>query len=98
MSFIQIIEFTTSRPDEVRALSEKFRDSSENMGAVVRATMCRDRDQSDRYVNIVEFDSYEAAMENSNRPETQEFAQGMAELCDGPARFSNLDVAESYQA
>jgi hypothetical protein len=31
-------------------------------------------------------------MENSGRPETSEFAAKMAELCDGPVIFHNLDV------
>jgi len=31
-------------------------------------------------------------MENSNRPETGEFAAQMAKLCDGPPKFYNLDV------
>ena len=35
---------------------------------------------------------YEAAMENSNRPETAEFAAQLAQLCDGPPTFRNLDV------
>jgi len=29
---------------------------------------------------------------NSNHPATQEFAQAMAGLCDGPPTFYNLDV------
>jgi hypothetical protein len=36
-------------------------------------------------------------MENSTSPETQEFAAKMAELCDGPARFYNLDVLERFE-
>jgi hypothetical protein len=32
--------------------------------------MASDRDRPNRYVTIVEFPSYEAAMENSRRPET----------------------------
>ena len=51
-----------------------------------------DRDRPGYYLNLVEFDSYESAMENSNRPETAEFSAKMAELCDGPPRFYNLDV------
>ena len=31
-------------------------------------------------------------MENSNRPETGEFAAFLAKLCDGPLTFRNLDV------
>ena len=98
MAFIQVIEFSTTRPDEVKKLSDEYRDTTEGRRTVVRATLCRDRDGSDRYVNIVEFDSYEAAMENSNLPETQAFAERMAELCDGPPRFLNLDVVDSFEA
>jgi hypothetical protein len=43
-------------------------------------------------MTIVEFDSYEAAMENSADPATSEFAERMMQLCDGPPTFHNLDV------
>jgi hypothetical protein len=43
-------------------------------------------------VQIVEFPSYEEAMENSNLPETAEFSERVAKLCQGPATFRNLDV------
>ncbi len=55
-----------------------------------------DRDHPGRYQTIVEFESYEAAMENSNRPETHEFSAKMAELCDGPPTFRNLDVVQEW--
>ena len=44
------------------------------------------------YFTVAGFDSHESAMENSNRPETHEFAQQMAALGDGPATFRTLDV------
>jgi hypothetical protein len=62
------------------------------MARVGRATITADRDRPGTYLNIVEFDSYDLAMENSARPETAEFATRMAALCDGPPRFYNLDV------
>ena len=46
---------------------------------------------------MIEFDSYEAAMENSNRPEVGEYAARLAKLCDAPPRFYNLDVRETWQ-
>ena len=49
------------------------------------------------YGQLVEFDSYEAAMENSNRPEVGEYAARLAKLCDAPPRFYNLDVREAWQ-
>ena len=35
------------------------------------------------------------AMENSNLPVTQDFAQRMMALSDGPPTFYNLDVVEN---
>jgi hypothetical protein len=40
----------------------------------------------------VEFSSCENAMANSALPETAPFASRLAELCDGPMAFRNLDV------
>jgi hypothetical protein len=40
------------------------------------------------------FDSYESAMENSNRPETQAAAAKYMELSDGQPVFYDLDVIE----
>lgn len=94
MAFIQIVEYTTSRIDEVRTLSEKMRAERGSDTTVRRSTITEDRDKPGHYLAIIEFDSYESAMENSGRPETQEFAAKMAELCDGPATFHNLDVLE----
>ena len=89
--FVQIIEVKTSRIDEVDALIQELRAGGGPM-PMVRATMTADRDQPDRYLSILEFESYEAAMENSNRPETAEVAEKVASLCDEPPKFRNLDV------
>ena len=99
-SFIQVIEFSTSRIDEVRALADEFREkrSAEGAGGPATGTITEDRDQAGRYLNIVEFDSYEIAMQNSNNPLTQDFAQRMAELCDGPPSFRNLEVLDRWQS
>jgi quinol monooxygenase YgiN len=93
MPFIQLIEFTTSRWDEVQALLQQYRKDTAGSRTAVRTTVCVDRQTPHRYVAIVEFPSYEAAMENSNLPETAAMADAMAALCDGPPVFRNLDVA-----
>jgi hypothetical protein len=93
--FVQIIEYRTSRPDEVEALGEEFRKTRMVDGDGPRPTRviaCADRDNPGRYFNIVEFASYEEAMENSNRADTAEFAARMMELSDGSTSFYNLDV------
>lgn len=89
--FVQIIEVKTSRIEELDALIEARRAAGEIM-PMRRATMTADRDRPGTYVSILEFDSYEEAMANSNKPETAELAGKMAALCDGPPTFYNLDV------
>jgi hypothetical protein len=66
-------------------------------GTARRLTMGADRDRPGNFFTIVEFDSYEDAMENSNRPETSEFAAQMAKLCDGPPTFRNVDVQKNWE-
>ena len=60
--FVQIIEFKTSRYDEIRALVEERRDRP---GLAQGGMIAADRDQPGTYFNIVEFESYEWAMENN---------------------------------
>lgn len=92
MRFIQIIEFTTSRIDEMTQLMDEWLASTEGKRTASRAVLTSDRDRDRTYLSIVEFPSYEKAMENSNLPETAAFAESMAKLCDGPPVFRNLDV------
>lgn len=89
--YVQIIEMKTSRIDEVDSLVEEVRASGGPM-PMVRAMMTADRDRPNYFLSILEFDSYEEAMANSNKPETAEMAQRMASLCDEPPKFYNLDV------
>ena len=96
MSFIQVIEFTTSRIDEVETVMQGWVAATEGKRKTSRATLTADRDHPNTYVQIVEFPSYEAAMANSDMPETGEFAEKLAALCDRPARFLNLDVRQSW--
>ena len=92
--FVQIIDFRTSRIDEVQALGDQYvaARTADGDTRVVRAVVTADRDDPGRFLNIVEFESYESAMENSARPETDAFAAQMAALCDEPPTFLNLDV------
>ena len=55
--------------------------------------LTEDPDGENLYLLTVEFSSYEVGMENSNRPETGEFATFSAKLCDGVLTFRNLDVS-----
>ena len=92
MTFIQFIEITTTSRDEVDALVERWRSRTEGRRTAGRSTATHDRDRPDTYILIVEFPSYEAAMANSALSETADFAERLAELCDSPPIFRNLDL------
>jgi quinol monooxygenase YgiN len=92
MTFIQLIETTTSRRDEVDALVERWRSRTEGRRTAGRGTATHDRDRPGTCMLIVEFPSYDAAMANSALPQTADFAERLAELCDRPPTFRNLDV------
>ncbi len=92
MTFVQIIEYTTSRPDEVRALIDEWWSATEGRRQVMRSVTGVDRERPGSYVQMVEFPSYERAMDNSALPETTALAERIATLCDGPPSFRNLDV------
>lgn len=95
--FVQIIEFKTNRIDEVQRLADEM-GSEPNSGTALRGSVTQDRDRPGWYLNIVEFDSYESAMSNSNRPEVSAFAARMAALCEEPPRFYNLHVRQTLSA
>ncbi|MET3810643.1 hypothetical protein [Arthrobacter sp. UYEF3] len=90
--FVQIIEYQSSRADEIEALGRPSRTEGDTAPTFRRIVAAADRDRPGTYFTIVEFDSYESAMENSRRPETADFAAQMAALCDSPPVFRNLDV------
>jgi quinol monooxygenase YgiN len=97
MKFVQIIEFKTSRYDEINQVMDEWMAASEGNRTPTHEISGRDRDQPNTYLQIVEFPSYEEAMKNNDRPETAAFAQRMADLCDGPAIFRNLDVVREEE-
>jgi hypothetical protein len=97
--FIQIIEMQSSRFDEIEQLLNEIHSRLDDgrPSSPMRGTTTADRDRPGYYVNIVEFDSYEAAMENSSRPEVGELSARLAKLCDAPPKFYNLDVRNTWE-
>ena len=90
--FVQIIEYQSSKFDEMQKLSDEWRAATEGKRSVGRVTVCADRDRPGTYLTIAEFPSYEDAMKNNDLPETGAFAGRMQALADGPPSFRNLDV------
>ena len=76
---------------------DEYIEQTEGRRKARRGTLTEDRDRPGTFVQLVEFDSYEDAMANSNLPETSAFAERLAKLCDRPPTFRNLDVLKVDQ-
>jgi quinol monooxygenase YgiN len=94
MEFVQIMEITTSKYEAVVDLDRQWRAATEGKRTLRREIVARDRNNPNRFTILAFFDSYESAMENSNLPETQEFATCFGEFTDGPPTFQDLDIIE----
>jgi hypothetical protein len=97
VAFIQIIEFRTDDITGFERLGREWEAAAAPDTTARRRILVRDRKVPDRYMNIVFFDSYEEAMQNSSNPVTQRFAEQLAALADGPPGFEDLDVIEDVE-
>ena len=73
--FVQIMELDTSKIDEVDALGRELAGVLGAEFKARKATTAEDRERRGHYYMIVEFDSYEEAMENSENAETTEYSE-----------------------
>lgn len=97
MAFVQVMEVRTAKVDEMRALEAEWRAATEGRRTLLRSIVAQDRDDAGRVFVLAFFDSYEAAMKNSELPETAALAEKTAALVDGPIVFHNLDVVDEFK-
>lgn len=88
--FIQFIQGSCTRQDEVHRLLDEWRqelapDAPGWLGGTYGFT------DDDQLMAVVRFESREAAMANSQRPEQGEWAQRFTALMDGPLEFHDCD-------
>ncbi|MGW1136350.1 ester cyclase [Streptomyces zhihengii] len=97
MKFVQIIDYKTADFDGMNSVMERWVEQTKGKRTTGHAVTGKDRTDSRHYVDIVEFNSYEEAMENSHLPETDKMFQEMVALCDGMPSFTDLDVVREEQ-
>ncbi len=93
MQFVQIVEFKTSDIEAMQARGKRYEE--ETGGGAGSAIFCADRDNPGTFLVIATFPSYEEAMANSEKPETQALAADMMALSDAPPTFRNLDLFDT---
>jgi hypothetical protein len=88
--FIQMIQGSCTRQDDVRAMLDEWRrDLSPGASGWLGGTYGFTDD--DQLVAVVRFESREAAMANSRRPEQAEWAERFTRLLDGPPEYHDCD-------
>ncbi|MFD4325038.1 hypothetical protein ACFWQC_10415 [Nocardioides sp. NPDC058538] len=88
--FIQMIQGPCTRQDEARQLLDEWRRDLAP-GATGWLGGTNGFTDDGQLIGVVRFESREAAMANSNRPEQGEWAAKMAEVMDGPMEFHDCD-------
>jgi ribosomal protein S18 acetylase RimI-like enzyme len=92
VTFIQLIEYRTTRPEEVSDLLDRWIAASDG-----KRTATRTRVGRARYVEVLEFPSYEQAQANSTLSETNAVHEEFLGLCEQPPTFVDLDVLRDEQ-
>ena len=98
MPFIQIIEYETDRPEEIDKLMAAQAAqalASGDQAPFTRMEVTRDRENPRHFLAVIEFSSYQGAMENSTKPETQEFAKKLGALMTTGPTYHNMDVVRT---
>ena len=88
--FIQVIQGKCTRRDELRAMADTWRDELGG-GAVGWLGGTYGFTDNDEFIGVVRFESRDAAMANSCRPEQSAWAERMMALMDGPVEFHDCD-------
>ncbi|MFD5402133.1 hypothetical protein [Streptomyces griseorubiginosus] len=96
MKFVQIIGFATERLEEMQQLMEEAGQRTEGRtGGPTHRMLLKDRDKPNHYLAVLEFESYEEAMRNSDDPETSKLAEQLGALSFGERVYTNCDVLDS---
>ncbi len=95
MSFVQILEYETDKPDEVAELAVGRMAAAPSLPPGLRVLVTQDRDNPRRFVTIIEFPSAELAAQMLSQNNSAEFIGRMAPLCTAGPTFSQLDVTQT---
>ncbi len=94
MRFTQHIVFYADNEEDVLALVSNGDDSDES--GPTGGRVLRFRDKPGRYVIQADFESWDAAQANNDRPETQDWAARLAEVATSEIKWENLDVLTEF--
>jgi len=96
MQFTQHVVFYAQDEEALMALVEEWSAAGADAAGFTGGRVLRFRDKPGRYVLQADFDTWEAAEANNDRPETQANAEKLMGLVDGEVKYENLDVLAEF--
>jgi hypothetical protein len=95
MSFVQLIEveIDNEKIDKVFAEAERWFAETAGRRTQLREIITQDRNDPNRFLVLVFFDSHESAVRNSELPETQRWARVVESLTTGIS-YRDLEVID----
>jgi hypothetical protein len=96
MHFMQIIEISTDRIDDLTRLEDEWRLAGRGRRTGIADWLCADRSRAERYFSVNLFPSYDAAVANGALPETDALAAQAMQI--GAATFHDCDVVQDLWA
>lgn len=96
MQFTQHVVFYAPDEDALMALVDAWSAEGASAPGFRGGRVLRFRDKPGRYVIQADFDSWESAEANNERPETQANSEKLMALVDGEVKYENLDVLREF--
>ncbi len=96
MRFVQTMAIEVDDRNALEAMMTEWHETEFGVApGYLSSRLLADRDHEGRYLLVVEFSSAEAAEQNNDRPETQQWAERMNALLGGEPEFGNYDEAHT---
>ncbi|HEX9856701.1 MAG TPA: hypothetical protein VGC47_15425 [Acidimicrobiia bacterium] len=97
MKFTQHVIVNVPDEEAMTALMKEWEDEeASDAPGFLGGRILKFREKPGRYVIQADFDSWEAAEQNNERPETQRWAARLAEIIEGEPKYENLDVLQEF--
>lgn len=97
MQFTQHVVINVADEASLMALMQEWNESDADAApGYLGGRLLRFRDKPGRYVIQADFESWDDAQDNNERPETNEWARRLVEIIDGDPKYENLDVLGTF--
>lgn len=98
MTFIQTISFVARDEGQLMKLMDEWEKDAGTAPGFKRSWVLKDRDRPNSYLISAEFSSYDEAMKNSSRPETDAMAKRLVAMVEGQVEYRNYDLIKGEES